>query len=230
MYRYGEYCPLAKTTSAVGDYWTPLIVRELLHGRQHFNDLVRSLPDISRSLLATRLRLMERSGILERRGGDTRNVSNYVLTEAGRDLGGVLDAMSAWGERWTDNHTALEDMHPMTTVCMLRARCQGPTLPSRRVVIQVVTKPPKQSTSWLVLENGFASLCENHPGFDIDLIASTDVETLYSIWLDQLSVSAAVESERIRLEGEATTVRSFPSWFGAISADYADHFEAMPAR
>src|SRR5262249_31175355 len=151
-------------------------------GRQHFNDLMRSLPDISRSLLASRLRAMERGGVIERLTGARRNNTSYVLTDAGFALRPVLEAMNTWGERWTNSETPEEDMHPMTSVCMLRARCAGETLPDRRVVVEIITKPPRPSRSWLVLENGVASLCVDHPGFDVDLMVRTDVPTLYSIW------------------------------------------------
>ena len=48
MYKYGQYCPIAKAVEIVGDRWTLLIVRDLLTGTRHFNDLERGLPGISR--------------------------------------------------------------------------------------------------------------------------------------------------------------------------------------
>ena len=216
MYRYGEYCPLAKTTAVLGDYWTPLVIRELLHGREHFNDLVRSLPEISRSLLAGRLRAMERAGIVSRTIGARSQDVAYRLTPAGEDLRRVVDIMSEWGDRWSENEASLSEMHPMTTVCMLRARCSGASLPPRRVVVEISTAPPKQSRSWFVLENGIASLCETHPGFDVDIYLETDVPTLYAIWRDQLSVSQAVTRGSIRLAGNTELKRAFASWFGVI--------------
>ena len=225
MYRYGDYCPLAKTTAIVGDYWTPLIVRELLHGREHFNDLVRSLPDVSRSLLAARLKAMERGGIVECVRSDARNATAYRLTEAGLELRTVLDAMSRWGERWTPEPEHESDIHPMTTVCMLRARVNGEALPGRRVVVQIETAPPKQSLSWFVLENGIASMCTEHPGFDVDIFLRTDVPTLYAIWRDRLTVLDAVRRGQMRLDGDPALAMAFPGWFGAVSPDYAAHFE-----
>ena len=213
MYRYGEYCPLAKTTSILGDSWTPLIVREMLQGREHFNELVRSLPDISRSLLTSRLRSMERSGIVERSLGASRNATRYVLTEAGRGLRDVLNVMSEWGDRWTEVEANEADIHPMTSVCMLRARCQGEMLPPHRVVVQVVTVPPKGSVSWLVQEDGVASLCESHPGFDVDLVITSEVEPLYSIWREKLTVAAAVQAGSVRIEGDRRLALAFPAWF-----------------
>jgi hypothetical protein len=63
MRTYGQYCPIAKAAEALGDRWTLLIVREMLHGTEHFNDFERNLPGISRSVLAQRLRQLEWIGL-----------------------------------------------------------------------------------------------------------------------------------------------------------------------
>jgi len=49
MFRYHQYCPVARACEILADRWTLLIVRELLFGSRHFNDLRRGLPRISRS-------------------------------------------------------------------------------------------------------------------------------------------------------------------------------------
>ena len=67
MYLNGQYCPVARASEILADRWTPLIVRELLAGLRHFNDLDRGLPGISWALLVERLRRLERMGIVERR-------------------------------------------------------------------------------------------------------------------------------------------------------------------
>ena len=56
MIKYGQYYPVAMATEILGDRWTLLIVRDLLTGVRHFNDLERGLPGISRGLLSKRLR------------------------------------------------------------------------------------------------------------------------------------------------------------------------------
>ena len=64
MFRYHQYCPVARACEILADRWTLLIVRELLFGSRHFNDLRRGLPRISRSLLVARLRHLEDNGLL----------------------------------------------------------------------------------------------------------------------------------------------------------------------
>src|ERR1043165_3764532 len=86
MHGYGQYCPLAKGAEVLGDRWTLLIIREMLFGVQRFNELERFLPRISRSVLAQRLRHLQRVGLVERQAGADGQRSVYQLTEAGRDL------------------------------------------------------------------------------------------------------------------------------------------------
>ena len=69
MFKYGQYCPVARAAEIFADRWTPLIVRELLAGSRHFNEIQRGLPGISRSLLVSRLQHLEDSGVVERHAG-----------------------------------------------------------------------------------------------------------------------------------------------------------------
>jgi DNA-binding HxlR family transcriptional regulator len=66
MFKYHQYCPVARACEILAARWTPLIVRELLFGSRRFNELQQGLPGISRSLLVTRLRHLEDSGVIER--------------------------------------------------------------------------------------------------------------------------------------------------------------------
>lgn len=48
MQKYGQYCPVSRAVDILGDRWTLLIVRDLVHGVDSFNDLARGLPRLSR--------------------------------------------------------------------------------------------------------------------------------------------------------------------------------------
>lgn len=97
---YGQYCGAARALDVIGDRWTLLIVRELLLGQRRFTDLIDGLPGISRNLLTTRLRALERDGIVSREElppPAARQV--YELTEDGRDLADAMIPLAAWGVR-----------------------------------------------------------------------------------------------------------------------------------
>ena len=97
MRSYAQYCPIAKASEVLGDRWTLLIVRELLGGASGFNELQRGLPGISRSVLADRLRALERAEIVARRSGPKGRTLDYRLTLAGRDLEPVVQALGNGG-------------------------------------------------------------------------------------------------------------------------------------
>ena len=86
MHLYGQYCPVARAAEILADRWTLLIIRELLADIKHFNELERGLPRMSRTLLVERLRRLERTGVLERRGASRGKPTEYRLTAAGREL------------------------------------------------------------------------------------------------------------------------------------------------
>lgn len=97
---YGQYCGLARALDLVGERWAFLVVRELAPGPRRFKDLLDGLPGVSTNVLATRLRQLERNGIVERRvlpppAGSTV----YELTEYGRDLEPAMLALGRWGAR-----------------------------------------------------------------------------------------------------------------------------------
>jgi len=84
----------------LGDWWTPLVLREAFYGISRFDEFQREL-GIARNTLAERLRRLVDEGLLEKRPYQTEPVRHdYVLTEKGRDFFGVLTAMSRWGDRW----------------------------------------------------------------------------------------------------------------------------------
>src|SRR5215469_6125358 len=95
---YHQFCPVAKAMELLDERWTMLIVRELVSGSHHFNELRRGVPRMSPTLLSKRLHQLTRAGIVERRSnaGDVR----YVLTAAGRELRPVVEALGTWGIRW----------------------------------------------------------------------------------------------------------------------------------
>jgi DNA-binding HxlR family transcriptional regulator len=93
-------CSMARGLELIGDWWTPLIIRDLQLGVDRFDALAEDL-GISRNLLAARLaHLVEHGIVARRRYQEHPPRDRYVLTEAGQDLWPVLMALTAWGDRW----------------------------------------------------------------------------------------------------------------------------------
>ncbi len=73
MSTYGQFCPMAKAMELLDERWTMLVVRELLLGSAHFNDLRRGVPKMSPALLSKRLKSLTRAGVIERNEIDGRD-------------------------------------------------------------------------------------------------------------------------------------------------------------
>src|SRR5262245_10413885 len=96
----GFHCSLARSLDVMGDWWTPLILRDLFLGLDRFDDLVADL-GISRILLTVRLAALVEHGLVRRqRYAERPPRDRYLLSEAGRELVPILAALTAWGDRW----------------------------------------------------------------------------------------------------------------------------------
>jgi DNA-binding HxlR family transcriptional regulator len=94
------HCSLARSLEVMGDWWSPLVLRDLYLGLDRFDQLVTDL-GISRNLLTDRLATLVDAGLVQREAYQDRPVRYaYNLTEAGRELVPVLLALTAWGDRW----------------------------------------------------------------------------------------------------------------------------------
>jgi DNA-binding HxlR family transcriptional regulator len=122
MKSYGEFCGMARALDLVGDRWALLVVRELLLGPRRYTDLVEGLPGVGTNVLATRIRELEASGIIERtRVPAPTPAVLYQLTADGRELRPVLDSLAVWGSRRLTRPTSDEAVEPRWFVLSLAA-------------------------------------------------------------------------------------------------------------
>lgn len=91
-------CPVETTLTLIGDKWKVLILRDLLPGTKRFGELKRSIGSVSQKVLTTQLRDMEDNGLLTRTVyAEVPPRVEYSLTELGKSLKPILDAMWNWG-------------------------------------------------------------------------------------------------------------------------------------
>ena len=212
MHLYGQYCPVARAAEILADRWTVLIIRELLADVKHFNELERGLPHMSRTLLAERLRRLEQTGVLERRGASRGNPSEYRLTPAGRELQRLIDLLGEWGARWAFGPPRPTELDPIILLWWMRRRVAVDRF-SRRRVIQFEFSGAPQRAYWLVVDPNDISVCLKHPRFDVDMIVTASIMTFYQIWLGRLSLLDATRKNLIQLDGAPADIRAFPTWF-----------------
>lgn len=94
-------CPVETTLMLIGNKWKVLILRALMNGTMRFGELKKSIGHVSQKVLTSQLRDMEDKGLLTRKVyAEVPPRVEYTLTETGRSLKPVLDAMVAWGESY----------------------------------------------------------------------------------------------------------------------------------
>src|SRR2546422_8971926 len=94
-------CSVARTLEIVGEWWTPLILRDAFLGLSRFEELQSSL-GIARNVLTKRLTTLVQAGIMERqRYQEHPERFECLLTEAGRALFPIVVSLLEWGDRWT---------------------------------------------------------------------------------------------------------------------------------
>ena len=97
-------CPVETTLTLISDKWKVLILRDLMPGTKRFGELKKSIGTVTQKVLTAQLRQMEASGLLTRTVyAEVPPRVEYTLTDLGRSLRPVLDAMEAWGKAYQEN-------------------------------------------------------------------------------------------------------------------------------
>jgi DNA-binding HxlR family transcriptional regulator len=213
MSTYGQFCPMSKAMELLDERWTLLVVRELLLGSTHFNELRRGVPKMSPALLSKRLQSLTRAGVVERSEVDGRTC--YTLTPCGRELNQVVRALSAWGVRWI-SELGDEDLDPYLLMWNIRRNVPIDVWPRTRttVAFKLSGVAPKASSWWLVVADGQADVCDFDPGYDVTAMVSCSLRTLTRIWRGDVSWSRALLDGSVTIDGPSQVRRAVPTWIG----------------
>ena len=213
---YKQFCPLAMAAEVLCTRWTMVLMRELVAGTTRFNDLRRGVPKMSPTLLAQRLRELESSGVVEKKEVKSeKGIFEYQLTDAGKDLRPVVEAMGMWGQKWVESRLSLKNLDPSLLMWDMRRNLNPSPLPNQRTVVQFLYQelPKSKQSWWLVIEpHGEVDLCWSDPGFDIDLYVTTDLRTMTAIWMGLTTVKK--EREHMNLIGAKQVAESMQTWLG----------------
>jgi DNA-binding HxlR family transcriptional regulator len=91
-------CPVELTMDVIGGRWRTVLLSRLKEGVHRYGELRRLVPGISEKMLSQRLRELEADGLITRRDlGTVPPHVEYDLTDAGRSLAPVLQALYDWG-------------------------------------------------------------------------------------------------------------------------------------
>jgi DNA-binding HxlR family transcriptional regulator len=223
---YGQFCPVAVACEVFAERWTPLVLRELWAGSQHFNEIHRGIPLISRPLLARRLRELEAAGVIKMESLSVGRGHRYSLTEAGKEFQSIIEGLGAWGQRWTVRVDP-KNLDPAFLLWNMRRRIVLENLPVRRVVVRfefsgVAPTYRGRRVFWLMLERTQVDLCIDDPGFEVDLYVEADMAAMAKVWLGDVPYASALRAGEVRVVGPRDLAKAFPSWL------MLSHFAGVP--
>ena len=193
MRSYGQYCPIALAAEVFAQRWTPIIIRNLYLGCGHFGDILDGAPGLPRSVLATRLRTLERDGVISRT--TSGRGTWYALTEMGCELNDVCLVLGVWGARWREAQPA--DQDPYLSLWIMSRLIDPESLPQSRAVVRFDLRgAPRAARSrfWLLLDPTGNEVCVESPGFPEDGVVISDTSSLVRWSAGQLTLEAALEA------------------------------------
>jgi DNA-binding HxlR family transcriptional regulator len=212
MRSYHQYCPIARGAEVFATRWTPVIVRNLLLGCRTFGELRDGAPGIPRSVLSERLRQLEHHGIVRRRENPRGRGWIYEPTEAGEQLRAVCDALGGWGARWIE--LGPQHLDPYYSLWAMTRGMKSVELPEERVNtrFELPDMPRTRRRFWLLVQGQEPEICVKPPGFDEDLVVTTDAEWLARWVLGQTSLGRGIKAGRVEVEGPRQLIRLLRQW------------------
>jgi DNA-binding HxlR family transcriptional regulator len=213
MRTYGQYCPIARASEILAERWTPLVLRNLLHGSTTFTAIAEGAPGMSHSLLTKRLRDLESAGVIETMPNPAGRGFLYRPTAAGRDLAEVMGALGRWGERWIE--LAPEHLDPgMVLHAWVHWYLVQESLPLQRVVVRFDMRAWRGvgRALWIIFDGARSEVCLTHPGFDEDLVVDADARALAEWHLGRIEWGDALADGRIAVAGSPALARDLPRW------------------
>jgi DNA-binding HxlR family transcriptional regulator len=185
----------------VGERWALLVVRELLLGAQRFSDLRRALPGASSNMLTDRLRELEAHAVVRRRRLPPPAAAVvYELTQRGRDLEPVLDALGAWG--LAEPAPARASVSATAVLLFLRGSaraCGKPPTYTYRVQLD-------DRTWGIASVDGQVEIPSQEPT-EADASLRTDPDTLNALLQDPAGLDAAIATGAVHAEGNLAALR-----------------------
>jgi DNA-binding HxlR family transcriptional regulator len=213
MTSYADYCPITAGVEVLGDRWTPLVIRELMVGSEGFNEIHRGIPRMSRTLLAQRLRMLERRGLIRREGAERGRPGRYVLTDVGQALTPIVWSIGQWAAEWIFGDPTDDDCDGLSVIWRMHQHAINAKLPEQRVVVHLVLTGPGAAQGWLGIDQRGITACKDDPGYDIDLVVEADTGHMQRWLIGVVSFRELLRNGHARVIGPSRLARTFPTWF-----------------
>jgi DNA-binding HxlR family transcriptional regulator len=197
---YGQACPVARALDVLGERWALLVVRELRLGPRRYSDLAAHLPGLGPTVLAARLRELERSGVVRRETLPPPGAAKvYALTEWGAELEPVFAALARWGMR----APVPPDAHLGPDPVLLGMRTFFRRTPGWDATVQI--RLDGEAYALRVTDGALTDL-RRGPAQRPDATLTAPVGTQHAVRTGALTLAAAEESGALAVSGDRAVV------------------------
>ncbi len=215
-FSYGQYCPLARTLDILGERWTLLIIRELLHGPRTYKKILQNLPDMGAVKLTKRLNALERQGIIERQHLEPRSAEEpYTLTSRGKKLENAIQELASWGLEDLDLPKDYEVYSPLWSLLELQLRFKPELAQRLNMMFELRIE---NETHYVEISNGEMT---THTGSAPSplFIITTDAATFILVLRGLLSLRQAIHLKRVDVDGSLAALSRTLDIFGLRVAE-----------
>jgi hypothetical protein len=171
---------------------------------------------MSPTLLSKRLHQLVLAGVVERHeeAGQVR----YLLTQAGRELAPVVEAIGAWGVRWI-GELGEEDLDPKLLLWDMHRNVDHTAVPGERTVVHFAFTdvPARHRHWWLVINPDDVEVCDVDPGFDEAVVVEASLRRMVRVWRGDLRWAEALRTGGVVVRGPESLRRAVPHWFSLSS-------------
>ncbi|WP_433728217.1 winged helix-turn-helix transcriptional regulator [Actinoplanes sp. CA-051413] len=223
-----EYCPIAASVEVLGDRWTPLIIREVMVGAGGFNEIHRGIPRMSRTLLAQRLRELQRRGLLTHEASRAGLSGVYALTAAGQALTPIVWAMGAWAAEWMFGDPTAEECDGLTLIWRTHQAAIPAKLPEIRTVVHLVLTGAGGAQGWLDIQRPGITVCKDDQGLPVDLALEADTAQMHRWLVGIVPFRDMVANGHARFLGPSRLAKAFPTWFD--TTQFSDSLQRAEQR
>ena len=168
---------------------------------------------MSRTLLAQRLRMLERRGLVTRKGSSRGRPGRYVLSPSGESLTPIVWALGQWAAEWVFGDPTPEECDGQGLLWRIHQIAISTKLPVERTVVRFVLSGPGGTEGWFVIHRRAVTVCTTDPGHDVDLTVEADTGQLQRWSVGRVDFRRLVLQGEVCVLGPGRLARAFPTWF-----------------
>ena len=202
---YGQFCGIVRAVELVGERWALLIIRDLLVKPKRYSDLRHGLPRIPTNVLATRLKELEKVGIVGRRLLPRPAGVVYELTEYGQELEDIVLRLGRWGAKSLTEPGRGDIVTVDSLIMALRSTFRAGRDATYEVRIEEILIHASIRDGKLEVADG--------PLADPDLVIEAAPADLKELMAGEVTPAEAIETESVRLTGNPELLSRFVDTF-----------------